>query len=94
MVLRFPVTLIPLALQFVEPGAQQRPAPTLPLFDRFDGKDRLGAGVVTFFADAVFGPPIFHLRGVTLREPLARHAQAFEWCALSCFPRPLNRHGG
>jgi hypothetical protein len=64
----------------------------LPLFDRFDREDRLRAGIVPFFADAILGSPVFQLCGVALPEPVARAAQGLEWRALSCDSRPLDAH--
>jgi hypothetical protein len=81
-----------LALQLFAPSAQRRLAPTFPLFDGFHGKNRFRAGVVSFFADAIFCPPIFHLCGVPLPQPVARVAQPIEWCVLPCFWRPLDAH--
>jgi len=86
------LALIPLALQLLAPGAQRRLAPTFPLFDGFHGKDGLRADVVPFFPYAIFCPPVFHMCGVALPQPVARVAQPIEWCALPCFRRPLDAH--
>jgi hypothetical protein len=86
------VALIPLALQLFAPSAHRRLAPTFPLFDGFHGEDRFRAGVVSFFADAIFCPPVFHLCGVAFPQPVARVAQPIEWLVLPCFRRPLDAH--